>query len=125
MNLKVNENGSDFPSRDHKDLKRLNPEDLGMPPASMDPMKTIQMEGAMFRGMSSFKGERSIPVRIAAILIGLLFFVGWGIVYLWGAIVAINKGTPGLGWGRFIGSLIWIACGAVIIWANIRTSKKK
>lgn len=46
-----------------KKVKEVSLESLGLPPASMDPMKTIEMEGAMFRGMVNTDIKRTPFIR--------------------------------------------------------------
>lgn len=65
--------------------KEISPEEIGLSPASMDPIKTIEMEGALFRGLTR-GGKKPLWVRIFSIFFGIFLF-GAGLLYTAGGYV--------------------------------------
>lgn len=58
----------------NKDEKIPTPEELGIPDGSFDPMKTIRMEGDLYRGLLNTR-HHSLFLRIMSIMFAVLFFI--------------------------------------------------
>lgn len=59
-----------------------SPESLGIPSGSLDPIKTIQMEGDFYRGLVQNTKNRPLIQRIFASLFGIIFFIMPGFLML-------------------------------------------
>jgi hypothetical protein len=64
------------------DIKIPSPESLGIPSGSFDPMKTIQMEGDLYRGLVCRTKSRSLSLRICVIFFAIIFFIMPGVFSL-------------------------------------------
>lgn len=111
---------------DNKAKNIPTPEELGIPSGSLDPMKTIAMEGDFYRGLGKNAPKGPVFLRVGAILFGLLFFVIPGLVYLF-LVLSESEGMDGTvgNSGSVFYFVLWIAVGVVIIWDNLRKHKIK
>ena len=112
--------------------------EFGLPIASYDPMKSILMEGQMFRGIGDDSRERSLFLRVVTILFCLLFFLLRGIflvISLFNLLLGIDSskitdtndyvllGSALIGCGLV--SILFVGAGYKGIRANIKRRHKK
>jgi small neutral amino acid transporter SnatA (MarC family) len=104
---------------------------MDMSEASYDPIKTIEMEGEMFRNMGHTQKQRSTYVRLAIIFFSLLIFVVPGLTIFTILAVAISRDLISIFrlngavvvFGILI-SILYTACGIKAIYNNLSLSKK-
>jgi hypothetical protein len=110
----------------NKNINIPKPEELGIPSGSLDPLKTIEMEGNFYRGLGKTLHSRPKILKIGAIIFALIFFIIPGLIFL-GLLVfdARNLGAESIiaGLEPIFFAILYTAVGVIIIWDNIRKPK--
>ncbi len=112
--------------KEKNNLKRreISQEEIGLPPASMDPMKTIEMEGAMLRGMVRSDSKRPLWIRLFSIFIGVFILSGALFYIILGGVIVLSEHQPLFSILRFFIVIPYALVGIIIIYKNIRVRKK-
>jgi hypothetical protein len=105
-----------------KEEERLEPRDFGINEPSMDPLKTIQMEGEFFRGIAKPEAKRPLLWRILGIFLGIFFIIFSLIMFIFLFKAGFSKNSFDSLANIFRSGfpLLLFLVGIKLIWANIR-----
>lgn len=106
----------------HGKREEISPESFGLSPASMDPIKTIEMEGAMFRGMVNENIRRTLFTRLFSVLVGVLLLTQ-GIFLIYLGIYSRGADIISASASLLIGGL-FAAGGLKIIFKNVKAGNR-
>ena len=107
--------------KNKKQDKEINPEQFGVPNPGYTPMKTIEMEGELFRGITKRK-PRTLFLRISMIVFSVLFFIIPGLFGIYLGYLSLSD-QPGLIFSNIAPlafSILWTIAGLIGIYSNIK-----
>jgi len=104
--------------KNEKQPKQINPESLGILEPNFDPMRTIGMEIAFYRGMASTH-HRHLIIRLLSILFGLYFVVQSIAVFVLVFVATDTEQVLPMFFATFL-SFLLLLLGLKIIYMNLR-----
>jgi len=92
---------------------------FGIPKVGYTPMDTVQMEGAMFRGMGNNKTKRPLIVRIGIIFLALMIFITPSLIIIYSLIYNSTVNLAAL-ITFLLFSILFLTIGIKLIYSNIK-----